>query len=78
MRDEAGRARAGVLQLALKPQAEVEVRQLGLAVGAPWPVAAVKVRVRPVDGAAHVMGRAGHGHDPRAGCAQQRGQQQRG
>jgi hypothetical protein len=66
MRDQARCARAGAFELTLKPEAEVEVGELRLAVGAPRAVATVEVRVGRVDGAAHMVRRARHGHDPRA------------
>ena len=63
--DQARRGRAGRGEALLQAEAEVEVRELRLAVGPPGPVPAVEVRVLGVDGAAHVVRGAGDGDDPR-------------
>ena len=75
MGDEAPGRGAGGAEAGVESKAEMKVRQLGLAVGLPGAVAAVKMWILGVDGPAHVVGGARHGHHPGCGRSQQDGEQ---
>jgi hypothetical protein len=75
VRDQALRGDAGLLELLLQAEGEVEVGRLRLRVGAPRPVAALEVRIARVDGAAEEPGGAGDRDEPRPLGPEQGGQQ---
>ena len=72
MGDQAGGVHADPFELLLEAQAEVEVRELGLAVGLPRGVRAVQVRVGGVDRAPLVVRDARDRHHPCSRRRQQR------